>query len=452
MRMTLFLACLSSLLLVPESWAGTLDAELIQQMPIVMEALKKAKITNVGVMKFRVHEAGKAPRFDAPMCGSLAERVENLLVIHCGPSKTPLMGILRDPGQVSGQAKVGPWFSEPAEREKLFEMRYPLAWGDSQVKPDLFLTGKLELSKDRGRATLTIESFDRKQPKKLVTVATLHMATDRNILRELGYDIGLRPADRVALASHATVSTEEEDKRMIASYNERKDGEGADPNNIAGIVFQVLVNDKPVPCKKKDGVWVLVSPPPKAKIVFRLVNRAGKKLAVAVRLNGLNTINEQRDEPEWCKKWITEPKYGYPIKGFYQVGEKTTELSPFVVLVGADAHAARAEYRDAAGRIDLDVYEEGDAALAMASPFSSKGLPPSKEKEARGSYLALRSALLKSAKLKTQLVKSDEELVAKKEIIVADKDQLRLVQRPDEKEFPNPRLLSRLTIRVIPDR
>ena len=53
MRMTLILACLSSLLPVPESWAGTLDDELIKQMPIVMEALKKAKITNVGVMKFR---------------------------------------------------------------------------------------------------------------------------------------------------------------------------------------------------------------------------------------------------------------------------------------------------------------------------------------------------------------------------------------------------------------
>ncbi len=452
MRMTLILACLSSLLLVPESWAGTLDDELREQMPIVMEALKKAKITNVGVMKFRVHEAGKTPRFDAPMCGSLAERVENLLVIHCGPSKTPLMGVIRDPGQVSGQAKVGPWFSEPAEREKLFEMRYPLAWGDSQVKPDLFLTGKLELSKDRGRATLTIESFDRKQPEKLVTIVTLSVATDRNILRDLGYDIGLRLADRVALASHTTVSAEEEDKHLLASYNGRKDGEGADPNNIAGIVFQVFVNDKPMSCEKKDGGWILVSPPPKAKIEFRLTNRAGKKLAVAVRVNGLNTINEQTEEPEWCKKWLTEPKKFYRIKGFYAKSEKTTDLSPFVVLVGDNARAARAEYRDAAGRIDLDVYEEGNVVVARESSIVSKGLPPSKEKEARGSYLALRSALLKSAKLKTQLVKSDEELVAKKEIIVVDKDQISRIPPPDEKEFPNPRLVSRLTIRVVPAR
>ena len=452
MRMTLTLACLCSLCLVPESGAGTLDEELNKQMPVVMEALKKGKVTNVGVMRFRVHEEGKKPHFDAPACDSLAERVENLLVIHGGPSETPAVGVIRNAGRVAGRAMVGPWFSEPSEREKLFDMRYPLAWGDRQVKPDLFLTGKLELSKDCDRATLTIESFDRERPEKLVTVATLHVATDRSILRDLGYDIGLRIADREALAGKPGVSAEQEDKFLIAAYNGRKGREGSDPNDIAGIVFQVLVNGKPVPCNKKDGGWVLVSPPSKAKIEFRLINRAGKRLAVAVRLNGLNTIDEQRDEPELCKKWITEPKKRYTIEGFHMLGEETTEISPFVVLVGADAKAARAEYRDAAGRIDLDVYEEGNAALAVASLVSSRGLPPSKEKEARGSYLALRSALLKSAKLKTLPVKSDEDLVAKKEIIVADKDQLRLVRRPDEKDFPSPRLVSRLTIRVVPAR
>ena len=100
----------------------------------------------------------------------------------------------------------------------------------------------------------------------------------------------------------------------------------------------------------------------------------------------------------------------------------------------------------------MDVYEEGNAPVETASLVTPRALPPSKEKEAKASYLALRSALLKSAKLKTQtVVKNDDGLVTKREIIVPDKDALRRVERPDEKEFPNPRLLSRLTIRVIPN-
>ena len=99
----------------------------------------------------------------------------------------------------------------------------------------------------------------------------------------------------------------------------------------------------------------------------------------------------------------------------------------------------------------MDVYEEGDAPREMASLVSRRGLPPSKAKEARASYLALRSALLKSAKLETQnVVENDDGLATKREIIVPDLDAMRRIERPDEKDFPNSRLSCHLTIRVVP--
>ena len=448
MRSILSLACLFAIASCPRARAGSLDEELVRQMPAIIETLKKDKVKNVGVMPFRVREEGK-DRLDTPMCRTLAERLENLFVVGGSPDESAAMGVIQGAGQVASRAKVGAW-SVPAERAKLFRLRYPLMWGESRVEPDVFLTGTLELGKNGERTTLTIESFDRDQPSKLRTVATFRVPTDRSILRDLGHPIDLSDADRQALAGLSRASAELEDEKYVASHTNRKKAIG-DPNDIAGIVFQVLVDGKPVPCEKRAGRWTLVCPSPEAKVTFRLINRAGKKRAVAVRLNGVNTTDERRDEPELCKKWLTEPKNRYTIDGFYLRGEKETKLSPFRILVGQEADAARREFRDAAGWIDVDVYEEGNAPVVTASLFAPRGLPPSKEKEARASYLALRSALLKSAKLKTQtVVKNDDGLLTKREIIVADKDALRDVEPPDEKDFPNPRLLSRLTIRVIP--
>ena len=448
MRPILTLICLASL--VPSARAGSLDVELGKKMPSLLESLRKGKVKNVGVMPFRVHEEGESPRFDVPLCGSLAGRLESLLIIHNQPTEDAALGVIRDIARIAREASVGPWFAQPAERAKLFAVRYPLAWkADRQVKPDLFLTGRLVLAKDRKRATLTIESFDRDRPETLRTVATVHVPTDRALLRDLALPISLPEADRQALAARSNVSAAIEDEKYVAASGKEDIG---DPRNVAGIVFEVLVDGEVVPCEKKSGRWVLPCPPPDAKVAFRLINRAGQKRAVAVRLNGVNTTDERRDEPELCRKWLTEPKKKYTIKGFFLPGEKGAGFSPFKVLVGPEADAARREYGDAAGWIDVDVYEEGNAPLETASLVTPRGLPPSKEKEARASYLALRSALLKSAKLKTQtVVKNDDGLVTKREIVVADKDALQRVERPDEKDFPNPRLLSRLTIRVIPN-
>jgi len=82
---------------------------------------------------------------------------------------------------------------------------------------------------------------------------------------------------------------------------------------------------------------------------------------------------------------------------------------------------------------------------------SAGAFPPSKEKEARASYLALRSALLKSAKLKTQNVSTKVgDLVTTREIFVPDKKAARDFDPPSEEDFRNPRLVGRLTIQVVP--
>src|SRR5688572_26539159 len=98
MRMTLTLACLCSLAFASRSHAGSLDEELVKQIPTVIDSLKKSKVKNVGVMRFRVEEAGKAPRFDESICGSLVKTIEDLLIAGGPPKVSDAMGVIRDAG------------------------------------------------------------------------------------------------------------------------------------------------------------------------------------------------------------------------------------------------------------------------------------------------------------------------------------------------------------------
>src|SRR5207248_2329400 len=50
-----------------------------------------------------------------------------------------------------------------AGRAKLFEPRYPLAWGDGMVKVDAFLTGVAAVSPDLKKITIGLLIFDREK-------------------------------------------------------------------------------------------------------------------------------------------------------------------------------------------------------------------------------------------------------------------------------------------------
>ena len=52
---------------------------------------------------------------------------------------------------------------------------------------------------------------------------------------------------------------------------------------------------------------------------------------------------------------------------------------------------------DRAGLIEIDVFAEGEVAQEEVA-ISARGLPPSKEKQSRGSYRVLRTTLLKISK------------------------------------------------------
>jgi hypothetical protein len=490
--------------------ADRLDNQLNSQMDDIVAGLKK-KYKNVGVLRFRVQEGSRKENFDSPLSGRMAERVSTLLMIHNGPDEAKALGLVRDVSKVATSARIGAWYSNPAERRKLFAQQYPMAWGSKTVTPDAFVTGKVTLSKDRKKTIVTLEAFDRTAPADLRKLGTITLNTDRFVLRDLGYSFALSKRGRDRLTVKRS-SLREEDENFVEEVNQQQppqDDKGkpsvkqpgdaqAQPGNIGGIAMELLVKDKPASIRpaatQGDAIkWQVDSPPAGSEVAIRLRNNSGKRLAVVLRLNGVSTINEQKDDPENAAKWVIPPGRSYLIRGFYmletegnaekrgkvikrsdtplvikeedpqkekekqkqedqpkQPTKNGPKLKRFSVLVGEEAKTAIAEMGEKKGLIEVDVFEEGpekDGEMLI----SPKGIIPSKEKQARSSYLGLRSALLKSSKLTSTVeTKKEGPLVVRREVIVPDKTVLEAEEKLRLTEFANARLLSRITIKVMP--
>jgi hypothetical protein len=435
--------------------ADRLDAELNRQMPAIVATLRDRGFKNVGVLPVRVQQGSKKESFAPPLGGALERRLENLLVVHVGPEGKPLLGVIRAPGRTAARSKVQGWYGAAAGRRKLFGLRYPRAWGDDTVRADAFVTGKLSLGKDR-QTTLALEYFDRADPTRLRPLGKpITIDTDRFILRDLGRSFAV---SKRSLALKRSPDVKSEDRFTVAEVADDEDDRpqdngGPGPGNVAGVLVEMLVNRKPQTIRKAgaqaDNVaWQTDSPSAGAALAFRLKNTTDRRLGVVLRLNGVNTINEETLEPENCRKWVLPPGRAAVVNGFYLLGgddsksEKPSRI-PFKVLVGREARQMKAQLGPRAGLIDVDVFEEGPAREAELF-ISARGLPPSRGKRARSSYLELKRALLGSAGLMTRVVGS-------KELIVPDTRRLE-VQNEELKEipFPNPRLLAHLTIKVVP--
>jgi hypothetical protein len=96
--------------------------------------------------------------------------------------------------------------------------------------------------------------------------------------------------------------------------------------------------------------------------------------------------------------------------------------------------------------IEVDVFAEG-AETGGDEPnlqVSAKGLPPSKEKLARGSHKALRTALLKSSKLKTET-----NLLTKRAILVPDDTKAKKITGLKKVDFTG-HSVGHVIIKIVP--
>jgi hypothetical protein len=405
--------------------ADQLDLKLNDAMPDVVDQLKKKGYKNVGTLRFQVKQAGKAANYAPPLSGSLATRVENLLVIHGGPEEKDALGVIHDASKVARAKKVGAWPTDAAERRKLFTLNYPLAWGKNSVKADAFLTGQVELSKDMRTTTLRLQAFDKKGGK-ITALKTLTVDTDSQVVRDLGYSFALSSKTRGTLIARRS-GTREVDRfilRQVVDPGTEKKEENAndtkaEPGNVGGVAVEMLADGTAVEITKSESpgdrvAWQVASPEKDKKVTFRLKNNSTKQLAVVLRLNDVNTINEQKAEPKNAGKIVLDAGETQDVEGFIHIedgekGDGKKKVRPFKVLVGDEAKTKKEALGEKAGLIEVDVFEKGGGDTPMK--VALRGLSASREAAARKNYATLRKALMSSGQLTTKMVASREVIV-----------------------------------------
>ena len=122
----------------------------------------------------------------------------------------------------------------------------------------------------------------------------------------------------------------------------------------APVGIEILHDERPKPLYLHDGC-LLIPANKDEQYVIRLTNRTGRRIAVALFIDGLNTIGETRDTPRGALKWVLEANEVGIVPG-WQIDKKTSRQ--FVFVGGEESLAARKHYIDQIGQITATFYPE----------------------------------------------------------------------------------------------
>jgi len=159
-----------------------LDTALNAHAQSILRYLRDHHCRNVGILKFRVKKGEQPVSFRVGLLNdNLAERLETALIL--ANTQQPPIGIIHDASHTAASRNLLQ-YDKPAGQHALFEQEYPLAWGNTLVHPDQFLTGIVRVRSDMKSVTVVVEAFGPKSPKQ-DKVLEFPVATDRSLLADL---------------------------------------------------------------------------------------------------------------------------------------------------------------------------------------------------------------------------------------------------------------------------
>lgn len=313
----------------------------------ILKHLRDQGYRNVGVLRFSVQKGDAKPSFHAGYLNDLmATRLENALIVVQPLDEAKLVGITRGATRVAVKEDPKSSYLSEAGRAKLFSQEYPLAWGVKSVKVDAFVTGKIQFSKDMKTTHVVIETFSAKDPANVVKIAELTPSTDRATLRDIGASFvvtkrsmflfaakGLIPEATVDGEVPSIVAAAGDNLEKIKDYLEIEiltDWKIAGPK-VVGTTLPI----------ESDGAGngKIDGPAPGKTIAIRM--KAKAQIGVLLRVNGLNTLNEERYEkssPYEYSWWVLEPGRDYYVRGFAKKDAKgKATLRDFVVKTPEEA-------------------------------------------------------------------------------------------------------------------
>jgi uncharacterized protein YheU (UPF0270 family) len=330
--------------------ATGLERALLKQAPAVLRYLKAKHYQNVGVLKFRVKK-GKEPLTDnaGTLNLDVADRLELALVL-ANDVRRPI-GIVHEASAVAARLPGANHLS-PEGRLRLFDGRYPLAWGKEEVTPDAFLTGVVQVDPDMRNALVGILAFDRRSTG-LDRVAIFRAPMDAETLVETGESFLLRggfDGGREQLTTETALATATRVKKGETTFPL------ADPS--APVELEVRYDGKPAPVSVKGGQALVAEPGEGQKVTFVLKRKGtGKdRLGVVLKVNGESTLYRQKLHDLECTKWILDPGDPPITVAGYQATDQSVEA--FRVLSGAASRSKEINYGTDVGTITLVVFRE----------------------------------------------------------------------------------------------
>jgi hypothetical protein len=337
-----------------------------------MKYLKSKDYQNIGVLKFRVKKGNEPPSFNAgPINVAMANRLENALLIKNDKDKS--IGIIHEAFRVAANHKERASYLTEAGLDKLFNYKYPLAWGDSKVQADAFVTGLIQLSSDKRTTTVQIEVVDRKS-RKLEKVLSRPIQTDRSILVDLCQSFALNSKK---LRAMGPTKQPEVDKQAADNANQ---GNGRDRAKDHLVELQVLYSDNPVAIKYDENSgkeYLEREPHEKDQVTFRVINKSDQRLGLVLCVNNTNLLNEEDlsnvEAAVNAPMWVLEPDVPYLLRGYYSIDGKT--MSPIKVLSKQESQVEEEQNPDPfLGHLMMVVLQEIPGAEATAQKVKAQGL------------------------------------------------------------------------------
>jgi hypothetical protein len=351
--------------------ADNLDVALLEHAHEVISYLHEHHHRNVGVLKFRIHKGKQPTSFTVgPLNDNIVERLENALIAKNSVEPAQTIGVIHNANAVAVARKIGR-YDNPVAQRALFQQSYPLAWGNTTVKPDYLLTGVISVGPDLKSATVTIEGFGPNSPKQ-DKVAWFQVQTDRSLLSDLNQSfqvksrqLGKRKIRNIDLDEEAVSDAAEDNSKSsqnqpaTTSTNAAQPGSSsaAQPSADNPLYYEIRYDGQPQPITtdpNSPGELQVAEPNENQVISFYLKSQATERIGVALTVNGKSTLYEQEGDPNHLLAWVIDPGREYVISG-YQLDNNTRK--PFRVL--SDAETAAVTYGPNLGLIHFHIFRSG---------------------------------------------------------------------------------------------
>lgn len=338
---------------LPAVRADEIDTQLYKQAGKVMDELARQGYKNVGILKFQV----KKPSAEKPslMVGRLnigmATRLENALILNVNENNP--IGITRGASQVAAQKNATATYLTENGRKTLFNTRFPMAWGNKDISVDAFVTGLVEVSRDMRKTTVIIQSFDRKHVSPIRELTRFTVDTDRGVLCDINQNFVITKRTLKTLARDGDLTANELDN---AAANADNQSGSALARVREYLDFTILVDGVPTVVGPDDR---LPTPAAQQRVIFKVKNIKPHSIGLLLRVNGMNTLNMERDEKNDLREyswWVLEPNKDYEIRGFYPSRDRTLPIVAMPAeFVNRDAQLGENVQRH--GFIQLDIFE-----------------------------------------------------------------------------------------------